>query len=119
MAAPNIASANTITGKNYGCAVGISRTDLVPAVATGACARLTFLYLANVDGIASVDGTVELYDSSANTYYKLGNTLPVPPDATINFLEKGPLYLEEGDKVVVTASVAGDLEAVASGEVIT
>lgn len=116
MAAPNIANLSTITGKSYGCAVATTRTDLVPAVTTGRVVRLSCLYLSNVDGSVAVDGTVEYYDSSAAAYYKIGNTLSVPADAAINLLEKAPFYLEEGDKIVVTASAAGDLEAVASGE---
>lgn len=116
MAAPNLAAVQTVTGKNFACAPTTSRTTLVPAVGAGKCVKLNCLFLANVDGGSPVDGTVELYDSSAATYFKIANTISVPADASINVLEKGPMYLEEGDKIEITASANGDLEATASGE---
>ncbi|MDP3720761.1 MAG: hypothetical protein Q8T13_23615 [Acidobacteriota bacterium] len=116
MAAPNIASVSTITGKTYGCAVGTSRTDLIPAVAADHVVRVNVINLANVDGLVPVDGTVEWYDSSTATYFKLGQTLSIPADGSVAPKEWCPLYLEEGDKLTVLASASGDLEAVASGE---
>ncbi|MDP3717084.1 MAG: hypothetical protein Q8T13_04860 [Acidobacteriota bacterium] len=116
MAAPNIAAIATVTGKSYGCAVGTSRTDLVPAVATGHVVKVNVINLANVDGSVPVDGTVEWYDASTTTYFKLGQTLSIPADGSVAPKEWCPLYLEEGDKLTVLASAAGDLEGFASGE---
>lgn len=116
MSAPNIASPSTITGKNYGCAVGTSRTDLVPAVGAGKAVKVNDLSVANVDGVNAADVTIELYDSSATTYYKLANTVSVPGDATFAPKDLFPIWLEESDKITVLASAASDLEAVASGE---
>jgi hypothetical protein len=116
MAAPNIGVIATITGKNYSCAVATSRTDLVPAVATGHVVKVNSLSVANVDGVNAADVTIELYDFSTTTYFKLANTVSVPGDATFAPKDIFPIYLEESDKITVLASAVSDLEAVASGE---
>lgn len=116
MAAPNIAAVTTITGKNYGCAVLTTRTDLVPAVGVGKVVKVNTLAVANVDGTNAADVTIELYDSSAAVYYKLANTITVPADASFAPNDMLPIYLEEGDKITLLASAAGDLEGAASGE---
>lgn len=117
MAAPNIANVTTITGKNYGCAVSNLRTDLVPAVGAGKVVKINTMSVSNVDGANACDVTIELYDFSTTTYFHLaGKTINVPADAVYAPKDCFPIYLEESDKIVVTASAVSDLEAVASGE---
>ena len=70
------------------------------------------LYLSNIDGTNSVNATVEVTFDGGTTYVPIAKTVPVPADSTL-ILDK-PLNLEAGDKVKVTASVAGDLSAFAS-----
>lgn len=70
------------------------------------------LFISNVDGSTSATVTIEVYDSSATTTYKIGLNLPVPAQSTL-VLDK-PINLETGDYVTLTAVVNGDLEAVAS-----
>jgi hypothetical protein len=74
--------------------------------ATGTQCLVHALYLSNIDGTNSVNVTVEV------TYDGGTKTVPVPADSTL-ILDK-PLNLEAGDKIKVTASVAGDLAAFAS-----
>jgi len=93
--------------KNAGAAVAASRTDIYTCPAATE-AVIHAVYLSNVDGVSSVDATVEVYDSSAATYYHVGKTLPVPADSTL-VLDK-PINLNDSDKLTVTASAASDLE---------
>tara|TARA_R110002051_G_scaffold194581_2_gene262830 strand:- start:1300 stop:1623 length:324 start_codon:yes stop_codon:yes gene_type:complete len=94
--------------KNAAAAIGTSRTDVYtcPAATT---AVIHAVFLSNVDGAASVNATIEVYDNSATTYFHVGKTIPVPADSTL-ILDK-PLNLEASDKVTITASAASDLEA--------
>lgn len=93
--------------KNAGAAIAASRTDVYTCPASTE-AVIHAVYLSNVDGVSSVDATVEVYDSSAATYYHVGKTLPVPADSTL-VLDK-PINLNASDKLTVTASAASDLE---------
>lgn len=88
-----------------------SRTDLytTPSLTTSVVHNLT---ITNVDGTNSANITIEFYDSSATTYYKLAYLVPVPAGSTLIFDK--PINLEAGDKISLTASVADDLSGFAS-----
>lgn len=90
---------------------GTSRTDLytTPAATTAVMHNLT---ITNIDGVNSADITIEFYDSSATTYFKLAYLVPVPAGSTLIFDK--PINLETGDKVSLTASAGGDLSGYAS-----
>ena len=47
------------------------------------------VYITNVDGINQADATIELYDGSKTTSFKIGMNLPIPVKSTLvlsNFL---------------------------------
>lgn len=114
MAAPNIISATTITGKTAVQAVGTSATAILTnSASSGKVLKVNALYVSNVDGTDNADVDVDIYRSS--TAYHIAKTISVPADATIDLLSK-PIYLEEGDSLRLTASAASDLEAVCSYE---
>ena len=117
MAAPNIVNVATITGKTAVQAVGTSATAIVTnAGSSGKVFKVNALYIANIDGTASADITVDLFRSS--TAYPIASTISVPADATLDIMSKA-IYLEEGDSLRCTASAAGDLTAVCSYEEIS
>lgn len=120
MAAPNLNSPTTITGKTtYLALSSTSETDLlVNAASSGKALRVTSLFLANVDGTNNVDATVKIYDAaSAGTGYEIVSTLTVPADATVTPLGRDiSLWLEEDRRLTVTASAADDLTVVCSYE---
>jgi hypothetical protein len=117
MAAPNIVNVATITGKTAVQAVGTSATAIVTnAGSSGKVFKVNALYVANVDGSAAADITVDLFRSS--TAYPIASTISVPADATLDIVSKA-IYLEEGDSLRCTASAAGDLTAVCSYEEIS
>jgi len=117
MAAPNIVNVATITGKTAVQAVGTSATAIVTnSAGSGKVIKVNALYVANIDGSASADITVDLYRST--TSYPIAYTVAVPADATLDMVSKA-IYLEEGDSLRCLASAAGDLTAVCSYEEIS
>jgi hypothetical protein len=117
MAAPNIVNVATITGKTAVQAVGTSATAIVSnSGGSGKVFKVNALYVANVDGSAAADITVDLYRSS--TAYPVASTISVPADASLDIVSKA-IYLEEGDSLRCTASASGDLVAVCSYEEIS
>lgn len=120
MAAPNLNSPTTITGKTtYLALSSTSETDLLTnAASSGKALRVTSLFLCNVDGTNNVDATVKIYNAaSAGTGYEIVSTLSVPADATVTPLGRDiSLWLEEDRRLTVTASAANDLTVVCSYE---
>jgi len=117
MTAPNIVSVSTITGKTAVQAVGTSATAIVTnSASSGKVLKVNALYVSNVDGINAASVSIDIYRSS--TAYHVAKTVSIPADATLDILSKS-IYLEEGDSLRLTASVASDLEAVCSYEEIS
>jgi len=120
MAAPNLSSPTSITGKTtYLDLTSTSETDLlVNAASSGKALRVTFLALCNVDGTATVDATVKIHSAaSGGTGYEIVSTMTVPADATVTPLGRDlSLWLEEDRRLTVTASAADDLVVVCSYE---
>lgn len=76
-------------------------------------AIVLLLQLANVDGSASADGTVNWEDASdgGGTDYMLIKALPIAGKTAISALAgTGKLILNAGDKIEALASANGDLE---------
>lgn len=116
MAAPNITSVSTITGKTTGAALTTSSADIVEnTAASGKVFKINAIYVANVDGTNNADVTVAFYNADNTTSYKIANTITVPADATLDLISKH-IYLEEGDKITALASANSDLEIVVSYE---
>lgn len=116
MAAPNLKTPTTITGKTDGYAV----TDTLAAAcsnsaSSGKVLKVNSVYCANVDGTAAADIDLTYYNGTTDFY--LAKTIAVPADATqVLVTREAPIYLEEGDSLRAKASAAGDLELVISYE---
>ena len=124
MAAPNIASPTTITGKTVTASLANTGANTVinnPA-SSGKVLKINSLYVANVDGTNAAAITVRYY-SSANlggTATEIASTITVPADATLVVIGKDTqIYLEEDKSIGATANVASDLKVVASYEEIS
>lgn len=119
MAAPNIVGVTTIYGKTSVQSVGTTITAIVTNnAASGEVYKINSLIIANIDGTNPATVTVDLFRSS--TSYKIASTITVPADATLVVLSKDiAIYLEEGDSLRCQASVANDLQAVCSYEIIS
>lgn len=119
MAAPNIVSVATITGKTAVLAATTSATAIVTnSAASGKVYKINSLIIANIDGTSAADITVDLFRSSVA--YKMASTVSVPPDATLIVISKdSTIYLEEGDALRLTASANSTLSGVCSYEEIS
>lgn len=118
MAAPNLLSPTTINGKTTGGALTTSAaTMLNNAASSGKCLKVNSIRVTNVDGTNSATCTVSYYtqDDIGGTPYRLGFTVAVPPDTSIELLT-GTLYLEEDKSIGGSASANSDLEFVISYE---
>ena len=117
MAAPNIVNVGTITGKTAVQVVTTTATAIVTnSAASNKVFKINALYIANIDGANAADVNIDLFRSS--TAYRIGNTISVPADATLDIISKA-IYLEEGDALRITASANTRLEAVCSYEEIS
>lgn len=114
MANPNIVDVTSIFGKTAVQAVGTSPTAIVSAT-SNRVKKINTLIVSNVDGTNDARITVDLFRSS--TAYHIAKEVTVPAGASLVVITKeNSVYLEETDDLRLTASVAGDLEAVCSYE---
>lgn len=121
MAAPNIASLSTITGKTtYFTPSGTTAVVLLPnAAASGKVFKINQIVVANVDGTNAVNCTVSLYTNGAvaqgsapsgGTAYPIASTISVPANASLVVADKTTsIYLEEGTSISVTSGTASKL----------
>ena len=117
MATPNIVNVATINAKNATALLdGTSRTTAVD-VAADKVAKINTILVANVDGSNAANITIEVSVDNGSNYVKIANTISVPADATLSFLEN-PIYLDETDLLYFTASAANDLSYFVSYELL-
>lgn len=116
MANPNIYTTTALYGKTTGAALGTSETTLISnASSSGKVYKVNTLVISNVDGANTADVTVRVY--KGGSAYHLAYTIPVPADASLVVISRdNQVYLEENDSLRAFASVASDLQAVASWE---
>ena len=119
MAAPDIVNVTSILGKTAVSAITTSATDLLTnAAASNKVYKVNTVIVSNIDGTNSADITVDIYRSS--TAYHLVKTVAVDANSSFSAIDKNiQIYLEEGDSIRLTASAAGDLEAICSYEEIS
>lgn len=124
MAAPNIVNVGTITGKTDMFALSTTTATSVVsnAASSGKVFKVNMIQVANVDGSAACDVTVDVHseDDAGGTAYSLVSTVSVPADASLVVVDKNTaIYLEEDMSVSVTAGTANDLEVIVSYEEIS
>jgi hypothetical protein len=121
MAAPNIASLTTITGKTtYFTPTGTTAVVLLQnAASSNNVLKINQIVVANVDGTNAVDCTVSIYSNggvaqgsapSGGTAYPIASTISVPADASLIVVDKTTgIYLEEGTSISITSGTASKL----------
>jgi hypothetical protein len=131
MAAPNIASLTTITGKTtYFTPTGTTAVVLLPnAAASNNVLKINQIVVANIDGTNAVDATVSIYTNGAvaqgsapsgGTAFPIASTVSVPADASLIVVDKTTgLYLEEGTSISITSGTASKLTFSVSYEIMT
>jgi hypothetical protein len=115
MAAPNVVSVGTITGKtDVTTAVGTTATAVVQNGALSEVYKVNSLLVSNILASA-VTVTVDLLRSA--TAYTICKDISLPVGATLDVLNNS-IYLEENDDLRVTCDTASGLDVVASYEII-
>jgi hypothetical protein len=119
MAAPNLKSPVTITGKTVGYAVTDTLTAaLTNSSASGKVFKINSIYCANVDGAVSADVTLAYNDGT--TDFNIAFEVAVPAKATQLLSSRETyFYLEEGDSLKAAASANGDLQLIIGYEEIS
>lgn len=121
MAAPNMLSASTITGKT--ATVSLTTTSatevLSNADASGKVFKVNTLIVSNVDGSAAADVTIAYYseDNIGGTATEIIQLATVSAKQNLTVLDKNTcIYLEENRSIGATASAANDLKVIVSYE---
>lgn len=121
MAAPNIASLTTITGKTtYFTPSGTTAVVLLQnAASSNTVLKINQIVVANVDGTNAVDATVSIYTNggvaqgsapSGGTAFPIASTVSVPADASLIVVDKTTgIYLEENTSISITSGTASKL----------
>ena len=121
MAAPNIASLTTITGKTtYYTPSGTTAVVLLTnAASSGTVLKINQIVAANVDGTNAVNATVSIYTNGAvaqgsapsgGTAYPIVSTVSVPANASLIVADKTTgIYLEEGTCISITSGTASKI----------
>lgn len=119
MAAPNLKTPATVTGKTVGYAVTASLSTVVENLSdSGKVLKVNSVYCANVDGTNVAEISLTHYNGT-NEFY-IAKTLSVPADASqILVSRENYIYLEEGHSLRALASSANDLELLISYEEIS
>jgi hypothetical protein len=124
MAAPNIVNVATITGKT--AVVDLTSTSATSVVSNAASSGKVFkinsLIVANVDGTANADITINLYSAAAlgGTATQICSTIAVPADSSLVVIDKtSGIYLEEDKSIGATAGSSNDLKVICSYEEIS
>jgi hypothetical protein len=124
VAAPNIVNVATITGKtNVVDLTSTSATSVVSnASSSGKVFKINSLIVANVDGTANADITINLYSAAAlgGTATQICSTIAVPADSSLVVIDKtSGIYLEEDKSIGATAGSSNDLKVICSYEEIS
>lgn len=116
MAAPNLKSPTTITGKTARYAVTTSlAAALTNSAASGKALKINSIYCANVDGVNSAQIDLTVYNGTTDVY--LAKNINVSAAATqILATRESYFYLEEGDSLRAKANANSDLELIVGYE---
>ena len=124
MAAPNLVTVGTITGKTTYTALSTTSETSVLSNASGSntVLKINNIVVSNVDGVSAADITIAINSAAAGagTSYAIASTISVPADASLIVVDKSTaIYLEEDKSITATAGAGGDLEVVISYEEIS
>lgn len=124
MANPNIVAMASLYGNN--ATVALTTTNATAVVnnpaASGKVFKVNSLMVANVDGSAAANITINVYsqDDLGGTAYAIASTIAVPADASLIVIDKTTaIYLKEDQSIGAVAGSASDLIVVASWEEIS
>lgn len=119
MTTPNIVSTAYIEGKTDVAVVGTGMAAITENPTGSGCVyKINLLQAANVNGINAYDISAAIRRSS--TDYFIAKIVAVPADGSLVIIGKeNPIYLNEGDKIVLQAEAASQIHAICSYEIIS
>ena len=115
MANPNIVAVATINGNTNYAAIGTGAPDtqiLSNAASSGKIYKVNSLYVSNIDGTASADVSVRVYNAATlgGTAFSIASTVAVAADSTLVLITKDTaIYILENSSMGIMASASGDL----------
>jgi hypothetical protein len=126
MAAPNILACTTATPHTASITpADTSRNALVAAPSSGSAQKINQIIVANIDGTAAYDATVEVRLADGTTYRSVASTISVPPDASLIVSDKTTMFYlldtsvtGEASTLWATSSTASKLTFTVSYETI-
>lgn len=116
MAAPNLVSPASITGKTsvYSCTSSLAEA-LANAAASNKVLKINYIRAANIDATSTFSIDVTIFRASSHTY--LANAVAVPVNSTLIIVSKEEyIYLEEGDAIYAKGSTSGKIDLTISYE---
>lgn len=121
MAAPNLLSITTITGKTVYVSLSTAGESAIVnnAASSGKVLKVNTLFAANTDITSASAVTVNVHsaDDIGGTSYAIASKLSVPSSGAVVIIDKNStLYLEEDQSIGAQAVVGGDIVIVASYE---
>lgn len=124
MAAPNLLTMTTMTGKTATVALSTTSATAVlnNAASSGKVLKINWIRVTNVDGSAAASATVSYYNQASlgGTEYMLVQLKSVAANDYLDVVTKDtPFYLEEDTSLGVTASAADDLVVIVGYEEIS
>ena len=126
MAAPNILACTTATPHTVSITpADASRNALVAAPSSGSAQKINQIIVANIDGTAAYDATIEVRLADGSTYRAIASTISVPPDASLIVSDKTTMFYlldtsvtGEASTLWATSSTASKLTYTVSYETI-
>tara|TARA_R110002020_G_scaffold110708_2_gene255750 strand:- start:5475 stop:5858 length:384 start_codon:yes stop_codon:yes gene_type:complete len=127
MSAPNVVNVATITAKSAAVDLDTGNATAVisNAASSGKVFKLNQLIVVNDDGENSADITITYVTADGGptdggTSYHLAKSVAVPAGGMLVVIDKATaMYIEENRSVYAQASVANDLDVIASYEEIS
>jgi hypothetical protein len=116
MAAPNLATPSSITGKVavYSCTSTLAAA-LSNAAASGKVFKVNTIRATNIDASTAFSVDVTVFRSSSHTY--LANSISIPVNSTLLLSTREEyIYLEEGDAIYAKGNIAGKIDLIISYE---
>lgn len=123
MTAPNIVNVTSIIAGYAGIAPANTNANVLVlnSANSGAVVKVNSLVITNVtDSVCATTVSLNTSASGLGTNYRLAYNIYVPPNASLQLVDKGNfLYLTEDKSIVVTSQTSGALEYIAVFETIS
>jgi len=123
MAAPNIVGVTTITGITTSVALTTTPLTFISNPNNSNCVyKLNNILVSNKDGTSAANLFIRFHPfgaTGAGSSFAMAHEISVAADTSLVVLDKASaIYLEENKSIVAYASAAGDLDLIASFEII-